>query len=64
MVHTIYSRERREFVRRGEPPHREVLTPHAFSLTNGSVSRKRNATRSRNMKRRGAGLKKRCAEEN
>jgi hypothetical protein len=37
--------------------------PHTFSLTSGSVSRKRNATRSRD-KRRGASLKKRRAEEN
>jgi hypothetical protein len=35
--------------------------PHAFSSTNGSVSRKKNATRGKDMKRRGVGLKKRRA---
>jgi hypothetical protein len=38
--------------------------PHAFFSTNGSVSRKKNATKGKNMKRRGAGLKKRRTEEN
>jgi hypothetical protein len=38
--------------------------PHAFFSTNGSVSRKKNATKGKNMKRRGAGLKKRRVEEN
>jgi hypothetical protein len=48
----------------GNPPGPSLGLPHAFSLTNGSVSRKKNATKGKNMKRRGTGLKKRHAEEN
>jgi hypothetical protein len=38
--------------------------PHAFFSTNGSVNRKKNGTKGKNVKRRGAGLKKRRIEEN
>jgi hypothetical protein len=39
------------------------VTTRAFSLTSGNVNRKRNATKSKNTKRRSGGLKKKCVEE-
>jgi hypothetical protein len=63
-VHRELPATSRARLKLGSPPGPSPGLPHAFSLTNGSVSRKRNATRSNNMKRRGASLKKRRAEEN
>jgi hypothetical protein len=63
-VHREAPRVLKSQVEVGEHPGPSPGLPHAFSSTNGSVSRKKNATRSKNMKRRGAGLKKRQAGKN
>jgi hypothetical protein len=63
-VHKKAPRVMKAGLKLGNHPGPSPGLPHAFSLTNGSVVRKRNATRSKNMKRRGTGLKKRRAKEN
>jgi hypothetical protein len=60
-VHGEAPRVLKSQVEVGESSRTSPGLPHAFSSTNGSVSRKKNATKSKNTKRRGAGLKKRRA---
>jgi hypothetical protein len=54
----------RAMLKLGNHPGPSPGSPRASSSTNGSVSRRKNATRGEDMRRRGAGLKKRRTEKN
>jgi hypothetical protein len=60
-VHGEAPRVLKSLLKLGNHPGPSPWLPRAFSSTNGSVSRRKNATRGKDMKRRGAGLKKKRA---
>jgi hypothetical protein len=63
-VHKEASRILKSQIEVGESSKSKTRVLRVFSLTSGSVSKRKNATRNRNTRRRSRGLKRRRTEEN